>query len=182
MPDRVPTNDANRRRDTTSARALRQAAAPCGVFRCDRCDRVVPDALLVEQDGYSLCRTLCADERSVSEATMQLAEQLAQTDTYAPNADPPTSAFDGAVSITSTPSWPVRITNGGASVALNFVGVNLSSALTISYGEAGITDNTAPAWTSTTLALDLVASGVTAGLYNLTIAGKTYYRVLEING
>ena len=182
MPNRYPTNDANRQRDTTSARRLRQAAAPCGVFRCDRCDRVVPEALPVEQDGYSLCRTLCADERSVTEDNIRLAEQLAQTDTYAPNDDPPSSPFTDAVSITSTPTWPVRITNDVTTATLNFVGVGFTSGMTISYGHAGITDDVAPVITATTLVLELVATGVPAGLYNLTIAGKTYYRVLEING
>ena len=182
MVDRYPANSANRQRDTTSARTLRQAAAPGGVFRCDRCDRVVPDVLLVEQDGYDLCRTLCADEMSVSADNIRLAEQLAQTDSMAPNDSPPSNAFTDAVSITSTPTWPVRITNGGAAVALAFVGVGFEATTTIAYGHAGITDNTAPVITATTIDLDLVAAGVTAGLYNLTIAGKTYYRVLEING
>lgn len=180
MPDRYPTNDANRRRDTTPARTLRQAAAPGGVFRCDRCDRVVPDSLLVEQDGYSLCRTLCADEMSRTEDNLRLAMQLAETDSMAPNADPPTSAFDGAVSITATPTWPVTVKNDAGAVALAFTGVNLSSSVAISYGHAGITDASAPSWTSTTLALSLQATGVPDDYYDVTIGGSTYRRVLRV--
>lgn len=177
---RYPAATANYPRDTKSARQLRQEAKPTGVFRCDRCDRVLPEALAVEQDGYSFCRPLCADMSSRSEIKMQLAKDRAVVDSWQPNVDPPRSAFDGAVSITATPTWPVAVKNGGASVALSFTGVNLSSSVAISYGHAGITDNTSPVWTSTTLALDLVASGVPAGYYNITIGGTTFTRVLRV--
>lgn len=180
MPDRYPAATANKPRDTTPARRLRQDAMPTGVFRCDRCDRVVPESLLVVQDGYSFCRTLCADLTSVTEITQQLAADQSVTDSYAPNIDPPTNAFDGAVAITSTPTWPVHLVSGGASVALAFGGVGFTSSIAISYSNAGITDNTAPVITSTAITLDLVAAGVTAGYYNITIAGKTYYRVLQV--
>jgi len=183
MPTRHPAADANRRRDTTSARALRQASAPCGVFRCDRCDRVVPDSLLVVQDGYSLCRTLCADASSVSEIALQLAKDSAVVDSYAPNADPPTNAFDGAVTITSHTAFPVRLTNGGASVAISITGVGFTSDIAISYDDVGLTNNTAPVITATTIALDIEAGApieASHGLHHITIAGTALRNALLV--
>jgi hypothetical protein len=182
MPDRYPTATANKSRDTTQARQLRQDAAPCGVFRCDRCDRVVPEALLVVQDGYSFCRTLCADETSVSEATTRLAEQLAAIDSYLPNNDPPVGAFVGVVVITSTPTFPVTLINSGAAVAMVFGGVNFASDVTITYGAVGISDNTAPVITSTSITLDVLAEGVATGLYNLVIGDYTYTNAIRVSG
>lgn len=170
----------NFQRDPTPAKQLREAAAGHGVFRCDRCDRVLPEHLAIEQDGYTKCSTLCRDQTSRTEQGIALAEQMAVVDSYEPCADPPSSCFSGAVSITSEPTWPVHLVSGGASVALAFEGVGFTSDIAISYSNAGITDNTAPVITSTTIDLDLVAAGVSAGYYNITIAGTTLRRVLQV--
>lgn len=182
MVQHHPTNDANKQRDATPARKLRQDAKPCGVFRCDRCDRVVPDSLLVVQDGYSFCRTLCADETSITEFNIMYAKQLAETDSYEPNVDPPVSAFSGVTVVTSTPTWPVTITNAGSPVSMTFGGVNFASDITITYGAVGISDNSSPVISSTSIVLSVIAEGVTPGLYDITIGDYTYNNVLKIQG
>ena len=181
MPQYFGGDHHNKERDATPAAVWRdEMELPTGVFRCNRCDRVMPERLIVEQDGYEFCAPLCADASSFTEQAVQRAEEEAVVDNFEPNQYPATRTFANAISITSTPTFPVQLVNDGANVALAFVGIGFTSSISISYSDAGITDNSGPAITSTTIDLDLVASGVTVGYYDITIAGQTYFRVLQV--
>ena len=181
MPQYYGGDHHNKERDATPAAVWRdEMELPTGVFRCERCDRVMPEKLIVDQDGYQFCRPLCADASSFTEQAVQRAEEEAVVDNFEPNQYPATRTLANAVSVTSHTTFPVQIVNDGASVAVTFTGIGFTSATTIAYGDAGITDNSGPTITSTLITLDLVASGVTPGYYNITIEGGQYTRVLRV--
>ena len=181
MPQYYGGDPHNKRRDATPGHVWRRLMElPTGVFRCDRCDRVMPERLNRDQDGNDFCAPLCADAQSFNDQDLQRAEEIAAVDTYEPNADPPTLTWTGATQVTAHTTFPVQIVNDGANVAVTFTGTGFTSATTITYSDAGITDSSGPTITSTLITLDLVASGVTPGYYNITVQGGQYTRVIRV--
>jgi hypothetical protein len=147
---------------------------------CDRCARIVPEAVLIEQDGNDHC-PLCYDKTSRSELDQLVAEQTSEVDSFEPAESPAGSSFTGAVTFTAiSPTLPVTLVNDGAAVAITFTGVGFTSSIDIEYNDAGITDDSGPTISTTSIALSLVASGVTPGYYTLEIGGARFFNALKV--
>jgi hypothetical protein len=149
------------------------------VFRCDRCDRVLPEEDLIYQDGAEVCRTLCADNMSPSELDERLAEEMGTVDSMEPVESPVTAPTDGASAITAFSARPVALTDGGGAVTLTLTGVNLSSSVTLAYEDAGITGANRSD-SSTSISIDLSASGVAAGDYWIKIDDHVYRGAIRV--
>lgn len=194
----MPTRHKNPpplKRDATPARALRERHGLAnGVFRCDRCDRVLPLAVEVEQDGLSFCG-LCRDKTSRSELDLKVAEQTSVVDSFEPNPSSPGGNFDGAVTVTGfTPALPITVSAPGgspAATALVVSGVGFTSDIAISYSNTEVPANTAslgddsgPTITSTSITLSIIQDATIQGnlpqYWHLTIAGTTFRNAIKV--
>lgn len=170
--------------DYTSAAALRRRSPlSAGVFRCQRCDRVFPDNLLVEQDGNNICRTYCADAVAPSQIDLAVAELLAVADSWETNALPLTNILADVPTVTAwSVTRPISIARG-ATQAVTFTGVNFTAAnFTVTYDDANITTSVGPTLTGSTQADVTISVGASTpvGPHTITICGDGYFGAIKV--
>lgn len=197
----MPTNHKNPKplqRDHTPARTQRERyGLHRGHFRCDRCRRMMPEALMIEQDGLNLCPQ-DADKMPKSELDRLVAEQTSQVDDFEPCAEPALNAANGAVVVqsvtwsTATPSTsgtglPIPV-YGANDTTVTITGINFASTTSIAIAhnsnsgdDAALT--VASVITSTTITLTItqaVTMTSTDPYFTLTIDGTPWSRSVQV--
>lgn len=160
--------------------------------RCANCDELWAWDKLTEKDG----RWYCPNDYELNQR--ELSEMLAADQeigaakpvrylTYQQPIDGMTDTPAGAViSLTDTngnavsQAKPLALHTGGSAVTLKLNGVSFSTADTISY-TTGISDNSAPALTGTTLwTLSVKATGAAGDTYSLTFNGSIFRNIFRV--
>lgn len=168
-----------------------------GKFTCDVCGNAWPMTHQRTERGGNRVGVLCCYEEDGDEFTRDIrraaaakyAAMLSAKELQPPQA-PDGSMYAGAPEfidgldpgiVTITP-FPIKLIRGGAAVAAVISGFNFDATNTFVYGNAGITNNTAPSFISSAeWDLSVKASGgMPTGLYRMTFGNSIRQAVFDV--
>lgn len=160
--------------------------------RCANCDQLWAFDDLTEKDGRWYCpNDYELNLREANELLAESAEYAAGRPvrylTIQTPIDGMTQSPAGAITSLTDASGnavdqlhPLALHTGGSAVTLKLGGVSFTTADTISY-TTGISDNSAPALTGTTLwTLSVHATGAVGDSYSLTFNGSTFRNIFRV--
>lgn len=173
--------------NATSPDLYREERYRVGKFTCDICGSVWPMTHQRLTRGGLHVGVVCCWEPMGDETERDIRSAMSAKKAAAisavelqppksPTGDPYAGApeyIDNQPAITGYSPEPVVLQHGGAAVAVVVSGVNFASTDSFTYGNSGITNNSAPVNVSVTeWDLSVKASaGTPAGLYSLTFTG-----------
>lgn len=157
---------------------------------CDRCGFQWPETEITEQDGFRLCKDNCAKrwgktdrDRYDVKQTRKLAREEARTPQPLYPFQSEMRGVPGVESISPEP--PIRLTAGGAPVAITLTGVELSDEDLIEYGSDEIVDAVPPVYAvdGFTVVLSVEAEALaTGGDFELSYNGNRHPNVFQVRG
>lgn len=164
-----------------------------GKFSCDICGGEFPIDQMRIQSGLHVGAMCCYEENggSVERDIRRAQASILASELSAKELTPPMHDGDPYYGVEEVPAQsfvttitpnPISLARGGPSVAVSLTGNNFAATDTITYGNAGITDASAPVLASALLrTLSVQASGaMPIGKYSFTFNGTPWPSVFDV--